>query len=70
MFAIRKIQRTFISVKLRQGIISMGYVNTQITIKNIDDIKQAGKGNLPEFLLGVLPLEGMDLIVNTVNRRA
>jgi clan AA aspartic protease len=123
----------------------MGHVNTQITLKNIDDIKQAKKGNLPkdkirqatidvmvdtgattlvineqlfqqlgldvigereislandatetckltdpleinwenrsvvmsavviedapEFLLGVLPLEGMDLIVDTVNQK-
>ena len=123
----------------------MGHVNTQITLRNIDDIKQAKKGNLPkdkirqatidvmvdtgattlvineqlfqqlgldvigereislandatekckltealeinwenrsvvmsavviedapEFLLGVLPLEGMDLIVDTVNQR-
>jgi len=123
----------------------MGHVNTQITIKNIDDIKQAKKGNLPqdkirqatidvmvdtgattlvineqlfqqlgldvigereislandatetckltealeinwenrsvvmsavviedapEFLLGVLPLEGMDLMVDTVNQK-
>jgi clan AA aspartic protease len=123
----------------------MGHVNTQITLKNIDDIKQAKKGNLPkdkirqatidvmvdtgattlvineqlfqqlgldsigereislandatemckltealeinwenrsvvmsavviedapEFLLGVLPLEGMDLMVDTVNQR-
>jgi len=123
----------------------MGHVSTKITIKNIDDIKQAKKGNLPkdkirqatidvmvdtgattlvineqifqklgldtigereislandatetckltealeinwenrsvvmsavvikdapEFLLGVLPLEGMDLMVDTVNHR-
>jgi clan AA aspartic protease len=123
----------------------MGHVNTQINLKNIDDIKQAKKGNLPkdkirqatidvmvdtgattliineqllqqlgldvigereislandateickltealeinwenrsvvmsavviedapEFLLGVLPLEGMDLMVDTVNQR-
>jgi len=123
----------------------MGHVNTQITLKNIDDVKQAKKGNLPEdkirqatinvmvdtgatmlvineqlfgqlgldamgereitlandaketckmtepveinwknrsiampaiviknasdFLLGVLPLEGMDLMVDTVNQR-
>jgi len=123
----------------------MGHVNTQITLKNIDDIKQAKKGNLPkdkirqatidvmvdtgattlvineqlfqqlgldsigereiclandvtetckltealeinwgnrsvvmsavviedapEFLLGVLPLEGMDLMTDTVNQR-
>jgi len=123
----------------------MGHVNTQITLKNVDDIKQAKKGNLPkdkirqatidvmvdtgattlvineqlfqqlgldvigereislandatetckltealeinwenrsvvmsavvigdapEFLLGVLPLEGMDLMVDTVNQR-
>jgi len=123
----------------------MGHVNTQITLKNIDDIKQAKKGNLPkdkirqvtidvmvdtgatmlvineqlfqqlgldvigdrkitlandakeickltealeinwedrstvmsalvvkdapDFLLGVLPLEGMDLIVDTVNQK-
>jgi clan AA aspartic protease len=123
----------------------MGHVNTQITLKNLDDIKQAKKGNLPEhkirqatvdvmvdtgatmlvineqlfgqlgldiigereitlandtketckltdpveinwgnrsiampalvkedasdFLLGVLPLEGMDLMVDTVNQR-
>jgi clan AA aspartic protease len=123
----------------------MGYVNTQVTLKNIDDIKQAKKGDLPkdkirqatidvmvdtgattlvineqifqqlgldvigereislandatetckltepmeinwkdrsvamsavviddapEFLLGVLPLEGMDLMVDTVNQR-
>ena len=26
----------------------MGYVNTKITLKNIDDVKQARKGNLPE----------------------
>jgi len=123
----------------------MGHINTQITLKNIDDIKQAKKGNLPkdkirqatidvmvdtgattlvineqlfqqlgldvigereislandatetckltdaleinwenrsvvmsavviedapEFLLGVLPLEGMDLMVDTVNQK-
>ena len=123
----------------------MGHVNTQITLKNIDDVKQARKGNLPEnkirqatvdvmvdtgstmlvinkqlfqqlglnaigereitlandaretckvtdaveinwedrsttmpalviedapdFLMGVLPLEGMDLIVDTVNQK-
>jgi clan AA aspartic protease len=123
----------------------MGHVNTQITLKNIYDVKQAKEGNLPEnkirqatvdvmvdtgatmlvineqlfeqlgldvigerkitlandakemckltealeiswedrsitmpalvvkdapdFLLGVLPLEGMDLIVDTVNQR-
>ena len=123
----------------------MGHVNTQITLKNIDDVKQAKKGNLPEnkirqatvdvmvdtgatmlvinkllfqqlgldvmgerritlandtkemckltepveinwgnrsvamsaivredasdFLLGVLPLEGMDLMVDTVNQK-
>jgi len=123
----------------------MGHVNTQITLKNIDDVKQAKKGNLPEkkirqatinvmvdtgasmlvineplfqqlgldtigereitlandatetckltealeidwedrstvmpalvvedaseFLLGVLPLEGMDLIVDTINQK-
>jgi clan AA aspartic protease len=123
----------------------MGHVNTQITLKNIDDIKQAKKGNLPkdkirqatinvmvdtgattlvineqlfqqlgldvigereislandatetckltealeinwenrsvvmsavviedapEFLLGVLPLEGMDLMVDTINQK-
>ena len=123
----------------------MGHVNTQITLKNLDDIKQAKKGNLAkekirqatidvmvdtgatmlvinkelfqqlgldaaeereitlandkketctitepieihwenrsiampavviedasEFLLGVIPLEGMDLIVDTVNHR-
>jgi clan AA aspartic protease len=123
----------------------MGHVNTQVTLKNIDDIKQAKKGNLPkdkirqatidvmvdtgattlvineqlfqqlgldvigereislandatetckltealeinwenrsvvmsavvtegapEFLLGVLPLEGMDLMVDTVNQK-
>jgi clan AA aspartic protease len=123
----------------------MGHVNTRITLKNLDDTKQAKKGNLPEhkirqatidvmvgtgattlvineklfrelgldvmdereitfannaretckltepleihwenrfvamsamvvedatqFLLGVLPLEGMDLMVDTVNQR-
>ena len=123
----------------------MGHVNTQITLKNVDDVKQARKGNLPEnkirqatidvmvdtgatmlvineqlfgqlgldvmgereitfandaretckltepveinwenrsiampaiviedasdFLLGVLPLEGMDLMVDTVHQR-
>jgi clan AA aspartic protease len=123
----------------------MGHVNTKITLKNLDDTKQAKKGNLaedkirqetvdvmvdtgattlvidgklfrqlgldimgereitlandakemckltepleihwenrfvamsavvvedaPEFLLGVLPLEGMDLIVDTVNHK-
>ena len=123
----------------------MGHVNTQITLKNLDDTKQAKKGNLPEdkirqatvdvmvdtgattlvingelfrqlgldimgereitfandakeickvtepleihwenrsvamsalvvedvpeFLLGVLPLEGMDLMVDTVNQK-
>jgi len=123
----------------------MGHVNTQITLRNIDDIKQAKKGNLPkdkirqatidvmvdtgattlvineqlfqqlgldvigereislandatetckltealeinwenrsvvmsavviedapEFLLGVLPIEGMDLMVDTVNQK-
>jgi clan AA aspartic protease len=123
----------------------MGHVNTKITLKNLDDTKQAKKGNLavdeirqatidvmvdtgatmlvineqlfqqlgldtigereislandstetckltepleihwedrlfvmpavvvkdaPEFLLGVLPLEGMDLMVDTVNQR-
>jgi clan AA aspartic protease len=26
----------------------MGHVNTQITLKNLDDTKQAKKGNLPE----------------------
>jgi len=25
--------------------------------------------NVPDFLLGVLPLEGMDLIVDTVNQK-
>ena len=120
----------------------MGYVNTQVTLKNIYDLKQAKQGNLPkdkirqatidvmgeseitlanrdcrrwhishllkkfircdsrakekckvteplvikwedravamsalvikdvpDFLLGVLPLEGMDLIIDTVNQK-
>jgi hypothetical protein len=76
------------------GENNMGHVNTQVTLKNLDDTKQAKKGNLPEhkirqvtwenrfvamsalvvedaseFLLGVLPLEGMDLMVDTVNQR-
>jgi clan AA aspartic protease len=127
------------------GKNNMGHVNTQVTLKNLDDTKQVKKGNLPEhkirqvtvdvmvdtgattliineelfrqlgldvmgeqeitfandakeickltepleihwenrfvamsalvvedaseFLLGVLPLEGMDLMVDTVNQR-